>query len=106
VASAAIAQITADSATPPQPAEELQPIVSQAAPVTVAQAEPVPLAPPVLSPGLVQIETDPGRQHSAAETEPEEPAPARARRPRRVTAPASNEPLVQIETHKHEETAG
>jgi ribonuclease E len=107
VASAAIAQITADSATPPQPAEEPQPqpVVSQATPVPAAQPEPAPLAPPVLSPGLVQIETSPGKQHSATETEPE-PAPVRARRPRRVTASASNEPLVQIETHKHEETAG
>ncbi|MGH8599864.1 MAG: Rne/Rng family ribonuclease [Burkholderiales bacterium] len=105
VASAAIAPITAGSATPPQPAEELQPVVSQATPVPAAQPEPAPLAPPVLSPGLEQIETNPGKQHSTTETEPE-PAPVRARRQRRVTAPASNEPLVQIETHKHEETAG
>jgi hypothetical protein len=79
---------------------------SQAVPIAVAQPEPAPLAPPVLSPGLVQIETDPGKRHPAAETEPE-PAPVRPRRQRRVAAPASsNEPLVQIETHKHEETAG
>jgi ribonuclease E len=108
VASTAVAQAAADSATPPQPAEKPQPVVSasQAIPVTAVQPEPAPLAPPVLSPGLVQIETDPGKRHPAAETEPE-PAPVRPRRQRRVAAPASsNEPLVQIETHKHEETAG
>jgi ribonuclease E len=106
IATVVAASASNTAASTPAPAEEPKPVAVQPTPAASGNPAPSPLAPPVLPSGLMQVETDPGKQHSAAESSPAaETAPVRPRRPRRATAPVSSEPLVQVETHKHEETA-
>jgi hypothetical protein len=54
---------------------------------------------------LVQVESDPNKVQAARE-EPVQQAPAlRPRRPRREPTPVADEPLIQIETQRHDAPA-
>ena len=83
---------------PTIPAEYVREIV---APEPVASRETAPVALKLdWSSGLTQIETDAGKlQEALAKTREEQPAP-RAKRVRPPLPPVSDEPLVQVETHK------
>ena len=92
--------------------------IPSAAPVPTSAPAPVPTwaPPPERAPApppveldwpadLVQVESDPSKIKAVEQTAPETPPVARPRRERPAPPPVNEEPLVQIETQRHDAAA-